>query len=315
MRVARQATVAGFLLILLPTPVLPSAWAEVFLSPGLEARGGYTSNRFLEPGSEGSAFTFVAPSLELTWFGPRTTELSLSIRHQRTDYLRSGFSSVRETVGQGSLSRFFGLYAAALDIEVGTYDDGALPLDDSDWFRFVPSVSRDLTEQLTGSLAASVTGTRYENRETSGGDRQTEVHWRASPGLTWAASAAWSVWGTASLDLNRSNEDSEDYWGGGVTLGADYWSHGSTRIGGWVSGRVLEYNEEDPVEEQDRRDTPLGAGGWVAFRVAPWAELTAETRYLRYYSTEDASDYTLWSVDAGLRVVYDWDASALMPRP
>jgi hypothetical protein len=298
------------LLCLILPALSPAARAEVFLSPGLEARFGYTSNRFLEEDAQGSAFTLAAPNLEVSAFLPRDVEIGAVLRYRRTDYLRSGFGHVEEATGRATANRPFGAWTGSLELSAGTYRDPELEDDDSRWVAFAPGVSWLAAPRWSLSLGGSVTATRYDSRDTKDGESQRDTRWEVRPGVLWTPDTNTQLWAELYGELNRSNEPTEEFNGGGVAAGVDLVIFGATRAGAWARYGARAYLEAGDSGEEDRHDAPLSAGAWAAVRLAPWAELTAGTTWMDYRSTEDDEAYRAWTVEGGLRIVYDWEATA-----
>ena len=299
----------AFLLLLLPA-LSPAARAEVFLSPGLEARFGYASNRFLEDEAQGSGFTAAAPSLALTAFLPEDAELEAVLRYGRTDYLRSEFGHVEEFLGRLTATRRFGSWTGSLGASAAAYRDQELSDDDCRWVAFSPGVTWLAGPKWSASLGGSATLTGYDSRETLDGEARRDTRWELRPGLLWTPSANTQFWAELYGEVNRSNEPTEEFDGGGGAFGFDVVFLGAARAGVWARGGTRAYRE--PLEDggDDRRDTPLSAGAWAAVRLAPWAELTGSTSWQDYRSTEASEEYTAWTVEGGVRIVYDWEATA-----
>jgi hypothetical protein len=252
--------------------------------------------------------------LEVTWFGPGGIEGDLSLRHVHTDYLRSGFTSARETTGKIAVLKPFGRFEGALSLAAGSYEDDSLPEDDAVWVELSPMIRRELNLALSTSISFSVSRVRYDSRANADGDHQTETHWQARPGFRWTPAPAVAIWGEGMLDANDANEDTEDYVAAGATAGLDLSYGGIASTGAWAQWLVREYPERFPDGSEDRRDTPLSLGVWVDLRLLPWAELTGAGQWLRYRSTESESDYDSWSLEAGLRLVFDWKATGETDR-
>ncbi len=307
----RGGLARGVSLLLLLQPATPDgARAEVFLSPGVEAVSGWDSNRFREPGEEGSPFVRLTPSLEAMLFLPGDGEVFLSLGHARTEYERSGFGHVGQTSGQAAVSVPRGSLTATVSLSAGAYRDDVLAEDDVDWVSVSPGVTWGASEGTSVSLAAAVTGLRYDSRETLAGDRETQTRWEVLPGVSWVAREGWRLWIEGSGEINRSNESAEEYEGAGVTGGFDALLLGAGRVGGWFRLGVREYRDDLGSGGESRRDTPVGAGGWATYRLAPWAELTAAAAWTDYRSTDAANDYAVWSVEGGVRFVYDLGLSS-----
>ncbi len=306
MRWARSPLVVAALSVALAGPA-GSAGAEVFVSPGLEGVTGYTSNRYQEPDARGSAFTRFSPSLEVTAFGGSGLEGRLSLRYDRTDYLRSGASWLQQVSAEADItwSRPEGTWSVGLS--GGTYEDGAIPQDDLAWVRIEPGFARPLLPWLSGSLGLSVTGTRYDSRETLDGDRQTHTLWELRPGISARPRPGTTFWAQVLLQANRSNEPTEEWNGGGISVGGDWVLGGRARVGAHATWRAVRYTETG-ADGSRRRDSPVSVGAWGALRLAPWAELTASAGWADSRSTSDPDDYTSWNVQAGVRLVYDWQA-------
>jgi len=298
------------LLSLLLLPALSStARAEVFLSPGLEARTGYTSNRFLEPEEEGSAFTLLTPSLEANLFLPGGSEVLARLSFRRTDYLKTDFGHVQQAQADVTATAPFGALTGSLRVSAGGYWDQGLPEDDSRWVALSPGFSWLATPQFSLSLAGSITATRYDSRETLDGDPQSDTRGEVRPGVLWAPNADTQLWGELYGEVNRSNEPTEEYDGGGLGAGIDITFLGAARAGAWARYGTRAYRESSESSGDDRRDTPFSVGAWGALRLAPWAELTAGATRVDYRSTDDDQDYTAWTVEGGLRFVYDWEVA------
>ncbi len=306
----RAGPAAGALLLLL-LPALPTgARAEVFLSPGLEAGGGYTSNRFQEPDARGSAFTHLTPSLELTAFLPGGTELFARARYDRTDFVEASFGHVQDLGAEAGGAFPLGSLSAALALSVGVYRDQALPEDDARRLSFAPGLSWAAGRGVSLSLGGSATASRYDSRETVDGDPQRELRAELHPGVLWVPAQGWRLWAEGYGERGWSNEPIEEYRGAGGAAGADVLVGTRVRVGGWARLGVREYLADADGDGESRRDTPFSAGAWAALRLAPWVELTAEASRVRYRSTEDASDYTAWSVEGGVRFVYDGEVGS-----
>lgn len=288
----------------------PEAGAQVFLSPGLDAAAGYTSNRFLEPQEQGSAYLRLAPSLSLTALPPGGSECSLSLGYRRTDFAESGFERIEELTAEAGVAVPWGSARSALGLSVGSYRDRALPEDDARWATITPGVSWAPGSRLHLSLEASATALRYDSRDTLEGDRQEDLRALVRPGVRWAPFGAVQLWAEVFGELNRSNEDLEEYRSAGGTAGLDATLGPGARGGGWARYQVRTYRTP-PEGEDRRRDTPFSAGVWATYRVAPWVEATAEATHLAHRSTDDANDFEVWTVEAGLRLVYDWEAIKL----
>lgn len=282
--------------------------AQVFLSPGLEAAAGYTSNRFLEPDERGSPYLRLAPSLELTAFRPGGSEVSLGLHYHRTDYGESDFERIEELLAEAGAAVPVGSVRWALGLSVGSYRDRALPHDDARWAAVTPGFSWGPGARLRLSLEASATALRYDSRETLEGDRQEDLRGSLRPGIRWTPAGPMQVWAEGLGELNRSNEALEEYRAAGGGAGFDTTLRPGARAGGWVRYLVRTYRAAADGADR-RRDTPFSAGVWAAYRLAPWAEVTAEATHLAHRSTDDANDYTAWNVEAGLRFVYDWEVS------
>ncbi|MEW6489326.1 MAG: hypothetical protein AB1578_15585 [Thermodesulfobacteriota bacterium] len=285
--------------------------AQVFVSPGLEAAAGYTSNRFLEPDHRGSPYLRLAPSLTLTALPSGGSEfslpeLSLNVGYHRTDFAESGFEHIEELTAEGSVALPSGSARSALGLSVGTYRDRALPGDDARWAAIAPSFSWTPGRQLHVSLEASATALWYDSRDTLEGDRQEDLRGLLRPGLRWAPSGPVQLWAEAFGDINRSNEDLEEYRAAGGAAGLDATLGPGARGGGWARYQVRTYRTQADGADR-RRDTPLSAGIWAAYRLAPGIEVAAEATHLAHRSTDDANDYRVWNVEAGLRLVYDWE--------
>jgi len=306
----RAALAAGVLLLFL-LPALPrGARAEVFLSPSIEARGGYTSNRFLEPDAQGSSFTQLTPGLELTAFLPKGAELFAALRYHRTDYLEAGFGHVHELAAEAGVTVPMGSLSGSVALSAGSYRDKVLPEDDSRWLALSPSLSWSAGSWVSLSLGGTVTGSRYDSRETLEGDPQEAFRGELRPGVLWVPAPGWRLWAEAYGEMNRSNEAAEEYRGGGGAAGFDATLGTAARVGGWARYGVRDYLEHALGDGETRRDTPLSAGAWAAVRLAPWAELTVEANRIGYRSTEDASDYSAWTVEGGVRFVYDGEVGS-----
>jgi len=298
-------------LILVLQPAAPDrSRAEAFLSPGLEAVFGWDSNRFREPGEEESSFVRLTPSLEALFFLPADGEVFLSLGHARTEYARSDFGHVGQTSGQATVSVPRGALTTTVSLSAGAHRDDVLPEDDVDWLSASPGVTWGLPRGVLVSAAAAVTGLRYDSRETLAGNRETQTRWEVLPGLAWAPRDDWRLWIEAVGEINRSNESAEEYAGAGVTGGVDATLLGAGRAGGWVRLGVREYRDDLGSGGESRRDTPVGVGGWAVYRLAPWAELTTAAAWTDYRSTDAANDYTVWSVEGGVRFVYDANLSS-----
>ncbi len=304
MRGAGGSLVAAVFALILAGPTGP-AGAELFVSPGIEGVTGYTSNRYQEPDARGSAFTRVSPSLELTAFGDGGAEGRVSLRYDRTDYLRSGASRIQQASAEAGLTwdRPGGTWSVALS--GGTYEDGAVPEDDLAWIRFEPGFARPLLPWLSGSLGLSVTGTRYDSRQTGDGDRQVHTLWELRPGLSARPRPKVTLWAQGLVQAKRSNEPTEEWNGGGLSVGGDWVVGGRARVGIHARWQTLRYTESAD-DGSRRRDTPVSVGAWGAVRLAPWAELTASAGWTDSRSTSDPDDYTAWNAQAGVRLVYDW---------
>lgn len=287
--------------------------AQVFLSPGLEAAAGYTSSRFLEPDDRGSPYLRLAPSLTLTALPTGGSEISLpefslSVGYHRTDFSESGFEGIEEVTAEGSVAVPSGRVRSALGLSVGRYQDRALPGDDARWAAITPGFSWTPGTQLHLSLEASATALRYDSRDTLEGGRQEDLRGLLRPGIRWAPPGPVQLWGEVFGELNRSNEDLEEYRAAGATAGLDATLGPGARGGGWARYQVRTYLTQADGADR-RRDTPLSAGVWAAYRLAPWVEVAAEATHLAHRSTDDANDYAAWNVEAGLRLVYDWEPS------
>jgi len=280
--------------------LVPLARAEMFVSPSLEGSAGYLSNRFAEPRAQGTAFWRVAPGLELTAFGPGGLEGWASFRYEHTDFMRPGFSRWRRASGRGGAAWRTRETELSGAVGVGVYEDGAVPGDDLTWFRVESSLSRELGRGWWASIAFAFETDRYASRRTVGGDLQRDYLWEASPGVRVGLSERVSVWVELRLDGLGSNEPAEEWIGSGVSAGVEgEW--GPVRAG-WDAGvRRMRYRA------RDRTDTPVWAGGWAAFRLAPGLELTASAGWTGVRSTDPADDYDTWRVEGGVRVVYDLD--------
>lgn len=297
----------GRLLTPLLLALAPAARAEVFFSPGLEAAGGYASNRFLDSQEDGSAFYRLAPSLTVTTFAAGGAELGLALRHARTAYTESGFGWLAETRGEASISAPLGRATGSLAVSAGLYTDDALPADDARWGTLAPALAWGAGSGVTLSLSTPLTVTRYDSQETARGDEQRDTRWEVRPGVLWVLCPKARLWAQAFGELNRSNEPTEEYEGFGAELGFDARVLDAARVGVWLRYGARDYRDDGGGES--RRDTPLGAGLWAACRLAPWAELTAAASRTHHRSTEGADDYDAWSAEAGLRLVYDWEAT------
>lgn len=287
--------------------------AQVFVSPGIEAAAGYTSNRFLEPDDRGSPYLRLAPSLALTALpagGSETSlpESSLNFGYHRTDFAESDFEAIEELTAQGSVAVLLGSVRSALGLSVGRYRDRALPEDDARWAAITPGLSWTPGARLHVSLEASATALRYDSRQTREGDRQQDLRGLLRPGIRWVPSGPVQLWTEVFGELNRSNEDAEEYRAAGGAAGLDATLGSGARGGGWARYQVRTYRTQSDGSDR-RRDTHLSAGLWAAYRLAPWVEVTAEATHMANWSTDGANDYQVWNVEAGLRMVYDWEAS------
>lgn len=301
---------AAWVLLLISLPALPlGARAEVFLSPGLKAKVGYTSNRFQDPAAQGTAFTDLTPSLELTAFLPGSSELLWEARHHRTDYLESGFGHREDTSTELTAIVPAGKLRGSLGLGAGIYRDTELPEDDSRWAAVSPAVSWPASPLVNLFLGGSVLFTRYDSRQALSGSDQRDRLWSLQPGIVWTPAKGWRLWGQAEGEANRSNEPIEEYDAGGGAAGFDAVLGGAARAGGWVRYHVLTYRDSAGEGRERRRDKPFSSGVWAAYRLTPWAEVTAEASRVAHWSTDDANDYTVWNVEGGLRFVYDWAVS------
>ncbi len=292
------AWAAGFLVL------APLARAQVFLSPGLEGGAGYLSNRYAEPGADGSGFWRAAPGLELAAFGPDGLEGWISVRYEHTGFTRPGFSYRRRVSGWGGAAWRGRQAEVSGGVGAGLYEDGAVPADDLRWFRIESSAARDLEGGWQVSLAFALETDRYASRRTLEGDLQRDDLWEIRPGVRFRFSERVSAWAELRLDGLRSNEPTEEWSGSGISAGMEgKW--GPLRAG-WDAGvRWLRYRTGPAPGSGGRTDTPVWAEGWAAFRIAPALELTASAGWTGVRSTDPAEDYDTWRVEAGLRVVYD----------
>lgn len=277
------------------------ARGEWYLSPGLGASGGYTSNRFEESGGTGSSYSLIAPSLDLTWLGPESAEGSIALAYARTDYLESGAGSAEKmSVGVLGANRFGGTFAS-LTFFGGVFEDSEQPWDDFSWLGLSPTASWKLSKTTSAQLGASIAHKWYDSRQTFAGRDQADTTAEAVPAFRWwGLTPALTFWSDLPLAYNDSNADQDDYWSAGAGVGVDIAPAGPVLFGLWARWARLDYRQVD------RTDTPVSAGAWCTYRLAPWAELTASGTWLDNRSTVDSSDYTVWLANAGIRFIHDW---------
>jgi hypothetical protein len=296
-------TVAAFLILAVS---IGPVQAQVYLSPNIETAAGNTSNRFLSSGEEGSAYISLWPAAELTWFVSDDAELNFSLSHFHCEYLEDDFSYIKQTVGKVFLDKTLGGAETRFSLAAGDYRDGALPGDDNRWIEFSPYASFGLADDLTGYAELSIMRSRYRSRETlSGGEKQEDTLWRLKPGLVWTEFNDISLWAEVFLEFNKSNENTQEYRAGGAALGCDLFMVDALSAGIWIDGTLRYYPNRPPDESENQRDTPVSLGIWGNYRFSPWMEAVASAQWQSHQSTSDNSDYSLWTVEAGLRLTYD----------
>lgn len=282
------------------------AASQVFATPRLEAGLGYTSNRFLAAGESPSGFGRIAPALELLWLAPDGLELSGHVHHERFEYFRDDYAATRSSWAEAEVYAPLGGQSVGLMISAGSYADGALPLDDHRWLRAAPSLSVPLGEALTFYGGTAVTYSAYDTRRTAAGDEQRDWHWEVHPGLSWSGPGGASLWVEPQVQGLSSNQESDEYTGAGVSVGTDALWWQIFRTGLWGRWQARSYPDGSSTGGT-LRESPVSAGGWASLRLTRWAEVTAAGHWLGHDSSESSGDYTVWSAELGLRLVYDWE--------
>ena len=82
---------------------------------------------------------------------------------------------------------------------------------------------------------------------------------------------------------------------------------GETLRGGiWTRWNRRRYGDRPTESGGVSTDTPVTVSAWGSLGLTPWAELTFSGRWTDHASDDPFDDYRVWTMEAGLRLLYDW---------
>ena len=273
--------------------------APLYLSPRLDASAGATSNRFLDSQAEASPFLRLAPSLEVLWFGPVGWEAGAGIAHLTTRFTRPGFERQDETSARVSLWRALPAADFSATAQGGVYRDRGVPDDDTTWVQGEVTVRGLPDRPFSPGLTARLTRTHFDTQTAENGTARSDLRWTLDPEFHWQVGSGETLWAGAVLEVSSSNAEAGSYRSFGLSAGFDAQFRDTIGAGIWARWQQRQYDD-------NRSNNPTGAGAWGTLRLSPWAELATSARYLDQPSTSDLDDYREWSVEAGVRLRYDW---------
>ncbi len=280
------------------------AGTEWFASPKLDVGSGYTSNRFQDPGEEGSVYWTARPALEVNGFVGDDVELWAEFGYRHTAYLAPGFGESGDLAAEGGVRFYRNGWGWGAGARLGAYQDDAVPGDDAGWAGVEVSGYRNLGEAVSLSASAAWDGTWYDTRRADDGAAQSDRFLQVRAGPNWSPTREWAVWAAALWERLESNQAPDRFTGAGVEAGADGSASARVRAGGTV--RWLRRAYRNGVDGASAPvATPLFASLWTSWRPAPWCELGLRGSYLDHASTDDTDDYGEWQVETTVQFVYD----------
>ena len=247
------------------------------------------------------------PRLEIVWFAADNLELDFDLSHYRYEYFEADSAFVRESAGSAVLLWSADPLTAAFSFAAGDYQDAALPENDYKWISLAPSCGYVFSSDLHASLDLSAVFSTYQSRRTIADEQQKDTQWRVTPGVSWAGLDAAALWAQAYYERNASNEDSEDHTAIGAAAGCNAFLSDRLTAGAWLDVGGVTYSEPFLDASAEQKDTSFSIGIWGEYRIAPWIDALAAADWQSYQSSDSASEYDSWSLEAGVRFVYERD--------
>ncbi len=290
----------------------PSLAADLFLSPRIEAQGGYENNRFQESGNgTGSACWGGSSGLEVLLIGDQT-EASMEFDYGRTHYEKEDFEYREDGLLQARIRFLRGRNDYGVNTAAGFFNDKALPEDNFVFQKaepyFIHSLENSAAEWV---LKGNWRRTDYDvSAYTSTSDRvDSLISFR--PEWRWQMSRRTSLWVEGMVGKTFSDAPEAEYTEFGGTLGGEYRITTCLTLGGYGAYESRIYDAR--VLDQNHRETPLRLGGWGTYRLRPWVELFAYANWDSVACTIEEDDYTAWNAGLGLRFTFEYAWQAPLP--
>lgn len=277
---------------------------DVFVSPRLEAHGGYENNPLVRSDSgDGSFFWIAGPGIDVTLFGEET-ETALFVDYRRTQYLKTEFEYKDEASVFAQWRHSGGRNESGASVGGGLYQDAAWPANDFTFWQATPYFVRTLESvPAEGILKGSLRQTFYDVSVYTSAMERVDSRIDVRPGMRWNLSDQVTLWSELYAEYALSDAPEAEYSGFGGVIGCEYRPAARLELGAWGGYGTRSFSQREAGEE--RRDTPIPAGAWATYRLRPWLELFSSIDWESSASTVDGNDYSWWRFDCGLKVVFE----------
>jgi len=278
------------------------AFAEdsVFIvSPSLNTKIGFESNRYLDETEDGSGYGVFTPSVSLSVFDSTQNEYEVKLRHSQTRYLRDEFGKIDNSALSFSATKYAADAETSISLELSRYSDSELPADDHLRLQLAPSASFFPSNRLTLSVYSGARAARYDSAENQDGEALLDWRFWLEPEASWLPSTmqdSLKISFSLYLEAGNSNQIDGSWQWFGASAGASR-DYGPGRYG--VSASWKTGNYEDATSQETT------ATLWGRRRFQSWLEATAGGGFQTTRFSDGDGDYDAYWLEAGLEIFYD----------